>query len=491
MNEMSADAKYERRGAEMVVRQDPGGAKELKRMNKGKNGQAVRVWRCVDLLHHRGQDDVRFVVRVVAGMVREMMRDGMVTAKAPGKSTIQQRVKTVKLDISGDAARATMHDRLTGRLLCGVRMAIDSTGLDHSVKSRWIEVKWDVKNTFGFTKLHILIDVDAKRILSARATDEKGGDAPQFTGMVSDWTDALDTAAAEAGVGDIRAENREDMAARDAMRHETDRASRDAVEDAAGDDVAMAGIMACEVAAAIDGVAGDDIAVWTKESAGGGVGGSSRDEAAASALSRMASAAAASVEQDARPSAAEKVAAKRKAAGSAAAVATTTTTLTATDQDDYDGMIDRAVECIATYDPDTDGDGSSGEIFADGAYGTYEAFEYCNQQEIRAHCKVAKNSTTGGGDARANAVRSQLGGGADARHTNGISEERRLANRKGWQKRVGYGDRWLVEIVISGLKRVLGEALYSRNRECQMQEAMLRVYAYNRLLNLLPEEAAV
>ncbi len=33
------DAKYMRRGAEMAVRQDPGGRKELEKMNKSKNGR--------------------------------------------------------------------------------------------------------------------------------------------------------------------------------------------------------------------------------------------------------------------------------------------------------------------------------------------------------------------------------------------------------------------------------------------------------------------
>lgn len=52
------------------------------------------------------------------------------------------------------------------------------------------------------------------------------------------------------------------------------------------------------------------------------------------------------------------------------------------------------------------------------------------------------------------------------------------------------GDRRVVEIVISALKRVLGESLYSRKKECRMQEATPGVPC-NRLPNLPPEEASM
>jgi transposase len=57
---------------------------------------------------------------------------------------------------------------------------------------------------------------------------------------------------------------------------------------------------------------------------------------------------------------------------------------------------------------------------------------------------------------------------------------------EGWKALKDYGKRWMVEIVFSSFKRVLGEALRSRRSLSQKAEASLKVMLYNKLLSIRP-----
>lgn len=57
---------------------------------------------------------------------------------------------------------------------------------------------------------------------------------------------------------------------------------------------------------------------------------------------------------------------------------------------------------------------------------------------------------------------------------------------EGWKEVREYGKRWLVEIVFSSFKRVLGEALRGRRFLSQKAEASLKVMLYNRFLSIRP-----
>lgn len=54
----------------------------------------------------------------------------------------------------------------------------------------------------------------------------------------------------------------------------------------------------------------------------------------------------------------------------------------------------------------------------------------------------------------------------------------------GWKELKDYGQRWIVEIVFSALKRVLGDTLRSRKFLSQKAEASLKVMPYNRFLSI-------
>jgi Transposase DDE domain len=57
---------------------------------------------------------------------------------------------------------------------------------------------------------------------------------------------------------------------------------------------------------------------------------------------------------------------------------------------------------------------------------------------------------------------------------------------EGWKSVKEYGKRWLVEIVFSSFKRVLGETLRARRFVSQKAEASLKVMLYNRFLSIRP-----
>ena len=66
------------------------------------------------------------------------------------------------------------------------------------------------------------------------------------------------------------------------------------------------------------------------------------------------------------------------------------------------------------------------------------------------------------------------------RHLQSIAEHGRL----GWQKRSGYNRRSLVEVAISRLNRVIGDALRSRTDRRRTTEIAIAVQALNRMLEL-------
>ena len=55
---------------------------------------------------------------------------------------------------------------------------------------------------------------------------------------------------------------------------------------------------------------------------------------------------------------------------------------------------------------------------------------------------------------------------------------------EGWKELKDYGKRWLVEIVFSSFKRVLGETLRSRKFITQKAEASLKVMLYNKFMSI-------
>ncbi len=64
-----------------------------------------------------------------------------------------------------------------------VIIAIDSTGIKVANRGEWMRDKW--KRRRGFLKIHVGVDVDSKKIVSLKITDEKSHDAQPLPSLVA------------------------------------------------------------------------------------------------------------------------------------------------------------------------------------------------------------------------------------------------------------------------------------------------------------------
>ena len=62
-----------------------------------------------------------------------------------------------------------------------------------------------------------------------------------------------------------------------------------------------------------------------------------------------------------------------------------------------------------------------------------------------------------------------------------ISQKKDL---QGWKDSVSYGQRWIAEIVFSCIKRMFGEYVYSVRLKNMIQEMMLKVSLYNKMISV-------
>jgi hypothetical protein len=108
------------------------------------------------------------------------------------------------------------------------------------------------------------------------------------------------------------------------------------------------------------------------------------------------------------------------------------------------------------------------KAYGDTAYDSRRNFNLLDDLDIEPAIKIRKNART-------------LARGSPLRR-----EETVLIKKlglEGWKKMKDYGKRWIVEIVFSSFKRVLGETLRSKKFLCQKAEASLKVKLYNKFLS--------
>ncbi len=108
------------------------------------------------------------------------------------------------------------------------------------------------------------------------------------------------------------------------------------------------------------------------------------------------------------------------------------------------------------------------KAYADTAYDSRKNFNLLKEKGIEPAIKVRKNART-------------LSRGSPLRRQETVLTKK--LGLEGWKQLKEYGQRWIVEIIFSSFKRVLGEALRSRKFLCQKAEASLKVMLYNRFLS--------
>ena len=127
---------------------------------------------------------------------------------------------------------------------------------------------------------------------------------------------------------------------------------------------------------------------------------------------------------------------------------------------------------------------------ADGTYGTHKVFKHLKKRGVQPviRVRIDSNARSGGvSSARPEAVREQLGGGCTVQNLAKLTKTERRKFQKKWMKDQKYGSRWLVEIVISAFKRVLGESVRAVKPEYILIEIATKIGVYNKMRDVMME----
>ena len=127
----------------------------------------------------------------------------------------------------------------------------------------------------------------------------------------------------------------------------------------------------------------------------------------------------------------------------------------------------------------------------DGGYDTRIIYSLCKKLGIVPLVKVRQNANSranGVDRARALAAQDQLcGEKPDPKELASLDRDERARNQKKWKEKVGYGRRWLVEIVFSSFKRRFGDSVRARTMKNIINEIGIKIKIYNRLLDIAQE----
>ncbi len=110
-----------------------------------------------------------------------------------------------------------------------------------------------------------------------------------------------------------------------------------------------------------------------------------------------------------------------------------------------------------------------GKLFGDGAYEGNEIFRYLGENGILPCIKVRKNARVGW--KKGNILRN-------------LSVLAQRNDLQKWKDSESYGQRSIVETVFSSIKRMFGEYVYSVRLKNMIQEMMLKVSLYNKMISI-------
>src|SRR5574339_966984 len=115
--------------------------------------------------------------RQTEGVVREHASNTL--PSIPHYSNISRRINRLDIKISDDATKSSLYDDY-------FVIAIDSTGIKVTDRGEWIRHKWNVKR--GYLKIHLVVDIKKKRVLSLHVTSEHVHDGKVLPELIDDIT---------------------------------------------------------------------------------------------------------------------------------------------------------------------------------------------------------------------------------------------------------------------------------------------------------------
>ena len=166
--------KYIRRGQALIIHDDLKRCIEVKKANRHKVGAPFQYADSFFASLAVVKSMIHIPYRNLMGMILEVLND----EKVPHYTTIYRRIQSLDVQRNGGIITVTGSKGVT------IRFAVDSTGLKQHNRGEWIRQKWQVRR--GFVKMHILVDVDTKKILAVRVTDDRTGDSPMFIPLLDD-----------------------------------------------------------------------------------------------------------------------------------------------------------------------------------------------------------------------------------------------------------------------------------------------------------------
>jgi hypothetical protein len=150
---------------------------ELEKMNKCKRGRKfVYPDSFIKLLGYM-RAYFHLPYRQTEGVVREHASDTL--PSIPDYSRICRRINKLNIKICDENDKSNLHDD-------NFVVAIDATGIKVTNRGEWIRHKWNVKR--GYLKIHVVVDIKRKRILSLIVTSEQVHDSQVLPELIQDNT---------------------------------------------------------------------------------------------------------------------------------------------------------------------------------------------------------------------------------------------------------------------------------------------------------------
>jgi DDE family transposase len=97
----------------------------------------------------------------------------------PDFTTINRRINKLNIRIKDTANSKKSKDEY-------IVITIDSTGIKVTNRGQWMQDKWHIKNKKGYLKIHVVVNVKTKKILTMRVTDEHVHDSNALPELVND-----------------------------------------------------------------------------------------------------------------------------------------------------------------------------------------------------------------------------------------------------------------------------------------------------------------
>ena len=163
-----------RRGHALIIRDDP--QRYVKVMGADRNSAGAPFQYAESLFAALA------MVKSMTGLSYRHLQ-GMLTGTlddedSPCYTTIHRRFQAL------DVKRHDGVFTVTGGGTAPVRLAVDSTGLKQHNRGEWIRHKWKIRR--GFVKLHVMVDVDTKKILAVQVADDRAWDSPMFVPLLDE-----------------------------------------------------------------------------------------------------------------------------------------------------------------------------------------------------------------------------------------------------------------------------------------------------------------